>query len=149
MPTWNLESYKERLLQALTCYEHKVSRTGSNINPQRRKDLTYLRECVQLIQDDILLDRELRTYLAQMKTSPTWYTLYFYQKDESELRAMIEAIMVDEQIKYMQQYQEHKTEVMKEVMQLNKSIMNRWREDYQQGENNVSQSDRGRLITNS
>ncbi|MEC8064330.1 MAG: hypothetical protein VX112_05745 [Pseudomonadota bacterium] len=143
MPTWNLDCYKNRLLQVLTYYENKIVKSGLKLNQQRRKDITYLRDCIQLITDDVLLDRELKEYLSRLKTTPTWYTLFLSQREDSELRAMLETVMVDEQVKYIQQYQEQKSEVMQEIIQINQRIM---RKCYQNSQNQEERENTATLL---
>ena len=143
MPTWNLDCYKNRLLQVLTYYENKIVKSGLKLNQQRRKDITYLRDCIQLITDDVLLDRELKEYLSRLKTTPTWYTLFLSQREDSELRAMLETVMVDEQVKYIQQYQEQKSEVMQEIIQINQRIM---RKCYQNSQNQEERENNATLL---
>lgn len=143
MPTWNLDYYKTRLLQVLTYYENKIAKSGLKMNQQRRKDITYLRDCIQLITDDVLLDRELKEYLSKLKTTPTWYTFFLSQREDSELRGMLETVMVDEQVKYMQQYQEQKSEAMQEIMQINQKIMRKW---YQNSQNQEERENTATLL---
>lgn len=143
MPTWNLDYYKTRLLQVLTYYENKIAKSGLKMNQQRRKDITYLRDCIQLITDDVLLDRELKEYLSKLKTTPTWYTFFLSQREDSELRGMLETVMMDEQVKYMQQYQEQKSEAMQEIMQINQKIMRKW---YQNSQNQEERENTATLL---
>ena len=143
MPTWNLDYYKTRLLQVLTYYENKIAKSGLKMNQQRRKDITYLRDCIQLITDDVLLDRELKEYLSKLKTTPTWYTFFLSQREDSELRGMLETVMADEQVKYMQQYQEQKSEAMQEIMQINQKIMRKW---YQNSQNQEERENTATLL---
>ena len=108
MPTINLPQYKQRLLQALSYYEGKSARR-SRLHPQRRKDILYLRNCIQYIYDDVLLDRELTSYLGQLKTKTTWLSFFTDVDSESELRNIILTIMDDERFKYNQWIEVHKS----------------------------------------
>ncbi len=101
MHTWDINTYRGRLLGALQAYEHKALSRGG-LHPQRVQDLRVLRDCIHSMYDPALLESELQTYLGKMFIRRSWSAYFWGQPLHSELKRMLEVIMADEQAKTWQ-----------------------------------------------
>ena len=98
MDTWDINTYRGRLLGALQAYERKALKRGG-LHPQRVQDIRVLRDCIHSIYDQALLESELQTYLSKMFIARSWGAYFWGQPLQSELKRMLEVIMADEQTK--------------------------------------------------
>lgn len=96
MQAWDTQTYKTRLLAALQLYEQKALQRGG-VHPQRVVDIRYLRQCILSIYDTALLESEIQAYLAKMPTRTNWHIYFWGGVNYSELKGMLEVVMVDEQ----------------------------------------------------
>jgi hypothetical protein len=101
MHTWDINTYKGRLLGALQAYENKVLQRGG-VHPQRVQDIRFLRDCIHSLYDPALLDSELQAYLSKMVIRRTWSAYFWGQPFQSDLKRMLEVVMADEQAKTLQ-----------------------------------------------
>ena len=101
MHTWDINTYKGRLLGAVQAYEQKVSKRGG-VHPQRVRDIRVLRDCIHSIYDPALLNSELQVFLSTMFIRRTWSAYFWGQPHQSELKRMLEVVMADEQAKTAQ-----------------------------------------------
>lgn len=101
MRTWDINTYKARLLGALQAYEHKALKRGG-LHPQRVQDVRILRDCIHSMYDTALLDSELQLYLSKMFIRRSWSAYFWGQSAQSELKRMLEVVMADEQVQTWQ-----------------------------------------------
>ena len=100
MPCMDGRVMRQRLLSALLHYESQVEKSGRVMHRQRRLDLEQLTYYIQTVADDLLLEREIKQYLADMVTSSWISGLLMFGKRHSYLRDLLSAVLNDENRKY-------------------------------------------------
>lgn len=86
----------KRLWEALSCYEWRMDKQ-SRLSEVRKEDVLYLRQCITLIVDERLLEREVKSYLATLRTS-SWFWLV--PKSHSVLRDMLLMVIHEERARF-------------------------------------------------
>ncbi|MEC8977289.1 MAG: hypothetical protein VYC40_00065 [Pseudomonadota bacterium] len=83
-----------RLLEALSCYEWRTQQR-SNVHPQRQNDIVYIRQCIHLISDSRLLEREITFYLDSLQTARRFF---LFRRQRSVFRDMIMMVLREEKM---------------------------------------------------
>ncbi len=81
-----------RLSEACNCYEWRMEK-HARLSRQRREDLMYIRQCIYLINDVHLLEREVQCYLANIATSVDYW---LFKRKHSVLRDMLLMVIMEE-----------------------------------------------------
>tara|TARA_B100002019_G_C21155954_1_gene540727 strand:- start:377 stop:673 length:297 start_codon:yes stop_codon:yes gene_type:complete len=63
------------------------------LTKQRREDLAYIRQCIYLISDENILEREIQCYLSNLDTA---YDYLFFKRKNSVLRDMLLMVIMEE-----------------------------------------------------
>ncbi len=81
-----------RLSEACNCYEWRMEK-NVRLTKQRREDLAYIRQCIYLISDENILEREIQCYLSNLDTA---YDYLFFKRKNSVLRDMLLMVIMEE-----------------------------------------------------
>lgn len=81
-----------RLSEACNCYEWRMEK-NVRLTKQRREDLVYIRQCIYLISDANILEREIQCYLSNLDTA---YDYLFFKRKHSVLRDMLLMVIMEE-----------------------------------------------------
>ena len=85
-------SLHHKLWEACNCYEWRMEKQ-SRLSSQRREDIIYIRQLIQLVVDDNLLEREIKAYLATLATGKDYL---FFPRKQSVLKDMLLMVLQEE-----------------------------------------------------
>ena len=98
MPVMDLDTFRQRLMKAIICYEQKKVQATGRISTQRQADIHQLTIYIQSISDATLLENEMTRYLNQMPTKFNLVNLLFPRV--SVLKELLFEIIRDENRQY-------------------------------------------------